>query len=68
MGEEQAPTAALPCPRCGETMVWDRRDHGGGRTVEVRHAGCGCHLTRDQWADLAERANALLDEREEAPG
>ena len=68
MCEEPAPTATLPCPRCGGPIVWDRRDHGGGPTVEVRRAGCGCALAPDQWADLAERANALLDAWEETPG
>ncbi len=58
-------TIGTACPRCGKATVWDRRDHGGGDTVEVRRAGCACWLSPDQWADLAERANTLLDARQE---
>ena len=56
----------IPCPRCGAGISWALRDYGDERAVEVRHAGCACQLTRDQWADLAERANTLLDEPQEA--
>ena len=61
------PTISTACPRCGQATVWDRRDHGGGDTVEVLRPGCACWLSADQWADLAEQANALLDIRQETP-
>ncbi len=57
------PIISTACPRCGKATVWDRRGHGGGDTVAVRRAGCACWLSRDQWADLAELAEAALVER-----
>ena len=58
------PTISTVCPRCGKPTVWYQRAFDGGEAVEVLRAGCDCWLSRDQWADLAERANTLLDARE----
>jgi hypothetical protein len=68
MREANPPTIATPCPRCGAPTVWALRDGDGDASGAVLRAGCDCQLSPDQWADLAERANALLDEREETPG
>ena len=50
-----------PCPRCGAPITWALRDWDDCEAAEVRRAGCTCWLTRDQWADMAELANTLLD-------
>ena len=59
------PTIGTACPRCGRATVWERRDHGGGETVAVLRPGCARWRSPDQWADLAARANTLLDAGEE---
>ena len=64
MRDKTPATIATPCPRCGQPTVWELRERGGIRVVEVRRAGCTCWPSPDQWADLAERANTLLGEQE----
>lgn len=55
---------ATPCPRCGRAIEWAVYTRGGVEALEVADQACACALSREQWGELADRADARWEEWE----
>ena len=51
------------CPRCGRPIVWSVARVPFGADMEVAGRACQCPLSDDEWDDLAEQAEAVLEGR-----
>jgi hypothetical protein len=57
---DESQRVITPCPRCGRASAWAVDTRGGVEAREVADQPGICALSRDQWADRAEQAEAVM--------